>query len=124
MSPIALFLQADIVVKVVMVGLVLASLWTWTIIVGQWIRMRRVGQLEMRPEIVVTDTIPAPPQDLVVVAVRREQVRAAAQQAAAATAGTGLLFGLQTTLSGAPDAAQALERVTDLAAARQRSDRF
>ena len=44
MSPIALFLQADIVVKVVMVGLVLASLWTWTIIVGQWIRMRRVGR--------------------------------------------------------------------------------
>src|ERR1700712_2976287 len=44
MSPVALFLQADIVVKVVMVGLALASLWTWTIIVGQWIRMRRVGR--------------------------------------------------------------------------------
>ena len=44
MSPLALFLQADIVVKVVMVGLVLASIWTWTIIVGQWIRMRRVSR--------------------------------------------------------------------------------
>src|SRR3954462_13864441 len=42
MSPVALFLQADIVVKTVMVGLVLASIWTWTIIVGQWLRMRRV----------------------------------------------------------------------------------
>jgi hypothetical protein len=31
---------------------------------------------------------------------------------------------LQTTLSGDPDAAQALERVTDLAAAQQRSDGF
>jgi biopolymer transport protein TolQ len=41
MSPIALFLQADIVVKVVMIGLILASIWTWTIIVGQWMRMRR-----------------------------------------------------------------------------------
>jgi biopolymer transport protein TolQ len=44
MSPVALFLQADIVVKIVMVGLVLASIWTWTIIVGQWLRMRRVGR--------------------------------------------------------------------------------
>ena len=42
MSPIALFLQADIVVKVVMVGLLLASIWTWTIIVVQWARMRRI----------------------------------------------------------------------------------
>ncbi len=34
LSPIALFLQADIVVKGVMIGLLLASLWTWTIILG------------------------------------------------------------------------------------------
>ena len=44
MSPVVLFLQADIVVKVVMLGLLLASIWTWTIIVGQWLRMRRVGR--------------------------------------------------------------------------------
>jgi biopolymer transport protein TolQ len=44
MSPIALFLQADIVVKIVLVGLGIASIWTWTIIVGQWLRMRRVGR--------------------------------------------------------------------------------
>jgi len=42
MSPIALFMQADIVVKAVMVGLLLASIWTWTIIVVQWVRMRRI----------------------------------------------------------------------------------
>ena len=41
MSPIALFMQADIVVKSVMIGLVLASIWTWAIIVGQWLKMRR-----------------------------------------------------------------------------------
>jgi biopolymer transport protein TolQ len=34
LSPIALFLQADIVVKAVMIGLLLASIWTWTIIVS------------------------------------------------------------------------------------------
>src|ERR1051325_872017 len=41
MSPIALLLQADIVVKIVLAGLLLASVWTWTIILGQWQRMRR-----------------------------------------------------------------------------------
>ena len=34
-SPLALFLHADIVVKIVMAGLLLASLWTWTIIIGR-----------------------------------------------------------------------------------------
>ena len=42
LSPLTLFLQADIVVKIVMVGLVLASLWTWAIIIGHAIRIRRV----------------------------------------------------------------------------------
>src|SRR3954447_25409731 len=41
MSPATLFLQADDVVRGVMLGLILASIWTWTIIVGQWLRMRR-----------------------------------------------------------------------------------
>ena len=40
MSPVTLFLEADIVVKVVMVGLLLASIWTWMIIVAQWWKMR------------------------------------------------------------------------------------
>ena len=41
MSPVALFLQADIVVKAVMVGLILASVWTWAIIIGHALRIRR-----------------------------------------------------------------------------------
>jgi len=40
MSPIALFLQADLVVKVVMLGLLFASIWTWAIIITSW---RRIG---------------------------------------------------------------------------------
>jgi biopolymer transport protein TolQ len=44
MSPVALFLRADPVVQAVMLGLLLASVWTWTIIVGQWLRMRRVSR--------------------------------------------------------------------------------
>ena len=42
-SPVALFLQADIIVKSVMIGLLLASLWTWAIIIGHWLKVRRLS---------------------------------------------------------------------------------
>ena len=41
---IDLFLQADITVKLVMLGLLLASIWTWAIIVGQWRKMARLNR--------------------------------------------------------------------------------
>ncbi|MBB6124727.1 protein TolQ [Sphingobium subterraneum] len=40
LSPLALFLQADIVVKIVMIGLLLASIWTWAIIIGLGAKLR------------------------------------------------------------------------------------
>ncbi|HEX4847537.1 MAG TPA: MotA/TolQ/ExbB proton channel family protein, partial [Novosphingobium sp.] len=42
LDPLALFLQADIVVQAVMAGLVLASVWTWTIIAGFSLRHARL----------------------------------------------------------------------------------
>jgi biopolymer transport protein TolQ len=42
MSPLALFMQADIVVKIVMIGLLMASLWTWAIIIGHGTRLKRL----------------------------------------------------------------------------------
>ena len=42
LDPLELFLQADIVVQAVMVGLVLASIWTWTIIVSFTLRRGRL----------------------------------------------------------------------------------
>jgi biopolymer transport protein ExbB/TolQ len=39
MSPVHLFLQADIIVKIVMAGLFLASLWTWAIIFSFWFKL-------------------------------------------------------------------------------------
>jgi biopolymer transport protein TolQ len=45
MSPVALFLQADIVVKSVMVGLLLASVWTWAIIIAHFMKVRRITRL-------------------------------------------------------------------------------
>ncbi|HZD25376.1 MAG TPA: protein TolQ [Alphaproteobacteria bacterium] len=38
----ALFLKADIIVKIVMVLLLLASFWCWSIIFEKWIRFRRL----------------------------------------------------------------------------------
>ena len=42
LDPVQLFLDADIIVQAVMVGLVLASIWTWMIIVGFSLRMAAV----------------------------------------------------------------------------------
>jgi biopolymer transport protein TolQ len=50
LSPIALFLQADIIVKLVMIGLLIASIWTWAIIIAQWTKLRRVGRESDRYE--------------------------------------------------------------------------
>jgi biopolymer transport protein TolQ len=46
-SPFALFLQADIIVKAVMIGLLLASVWTWTIIVSF---AMKIGQVRRRTD--------------------------------------------------------------------------
>jgi biopolymer transport protein TolQ len=44
LDPIKLFLDADIVVQSVMAGLVLASIWVWTIIVSFSLKMSAVGR--------------------------------------------------------------------------------
>jgi biopolymer transport protein TolQ len=41
MSVWALFLQADIVVKLVIIGLILASVWTWAIVFEKYVLFRR-----------------------------------------------------------------------------------
>jgi len=41
LSLMALFLQAHIVVKLVMVGLLLASVWSWAIIINKWMLFGR-----------------------------------------------------------------------------------
>ncbi len=50
LNPVTLFLQADIVVKIVMIGLLLASIWTWSIILSFSFRLagarRRCGNFE------------------------------------------------------------------------------
>ncbi len=42
MSPLTLFMKADIVVKAVMGVLLFSSVWSWAIIIGKWMRIGRV----------------------------------------------------------------------------------
>ena len=44
MSPLSLVLHADIVVKIVMLGLLAASVWTWAIIFTHAIRLKRINR--------------------------------------------------------------------------------
>ena len=50
LSPIALFLQADWVVKAVMLGLLAASIWTWAIIVMFRVKLARIRKANERFE--------------------------------------------------------------------------
>ncbi|HWW64234.1 MAG TPA: protein TolQ [Sphingomonadaceae bacterium] len=50
LSPVTLFMQADIVVKIVMIGLILASIWTWTIIIGHGMKLRKATRDSARFE--------------------------------------------------------------------------
>lgn len=47
MNPLTLFLQADIVVKIVMIGLLFASVWTWAIIISHG---RKIGTMRKKSE--------------------------------------------------------------------------
>ncbi|QVM83650.1 protein TolQ [Novosphingobium decolorationis] len=44
LNPVTLFLDADIVVQAIMLGLILASVWVWTIIVTFTFRIARVNR--------------------------------------------------------------------------------
>lgn len=50
LSPLALFLQADVIVQAVMIGLVIASVWCWAIIFDKLFHLRRLNQLADRFE--------------------------------------------------------------------------
>ena len=50
MSPLALFLQADLVVKAVMIGLLASSVWVWAIIIVEGLGLRRTTRASDRFE--------------------------------------------------------------------------
>src|SRR3546814_9482036 len=44
LSPLALFMQADIIVKLVMLGLLAASVWTWAIIFNHGAKLKKINR--------------------------------------------------------------------------------
>lgn len=44
LNPVALFVQADLVVKAVMIGLALASLWSWAVIIDKAVRFTSLNR--------------------------------------------------------------------------------
>ena len=46
----ALFMRADIIIKLVMILLFVASIWSWTIIIDKWLRVRRLEREARRFE--------------------------------------------------------------------------
>jgi biopolymer transport protein TolQ len=50
LSPVSLFLQADLVVKIVMAGLFLASVLSWAVIVTIWLKLGRTANASRKYE--------------------------------------------------------------------------
>ncbi len=118
-----LFLQADIVVKAVMLSLVLASFWTWAIIFEKAIRLRRLrrsadqfeegfwsgGSLDQLYE--KLDNAPPDPMSVVFVTAMREWRRFAAR-------GSGGSAG-SSDMAARQSVRDRIERVMDIAVGRE-----
>ncbi|QUL37930.1 protein TolQ [Erythrobacter sp. JK5] len=79
LDPVELFLDADIVVQAVMAGLILASIWVWTIIVAFTLR---IGGLERRSRHYEADFWETTDRDAVLTKQQRREVPAARVAAA------------------------------------------
>ena len=102
LDPLELFLDADIIVQAVMVGLILASIWSWAIIVAFFMRLGKLNSAsrEYEREFWTTND--------------REGALAKSKRAAipsARVAGAGLDEWKRSTKNGAPDRAAARERI-------------
>lgn len=94
MNPLTLFLQADIVVKIVLIGLLLASIWTWAIIIGH---SARIGRMRSRSERFERDFWKADDID------RFHDARGGEEQPAARVFTAGLAEWRRSTTGGAID---------------------
>ncbi|AWW75657.1 protein TolQ [Erythrobacter sp. KY5] len=102
LDPIELFLAADIVVQAVMIGLILASIWTWAIIVSFMLRIGKLNSASRGYEAEFWDTRD---REAMLTKQRRATVPSAR------VAGAGLDEWRRSTKSGAPDRPAARERI-------------
>lgn len=102
LDPLVLFLDADIVVQAVMAGLILASIWVWTIIVAFSLR---IGKMESRSRHYEADFWETRDRDGLLSKVQRREVPSARVAAA------GLDEWKKSTSNGAIDKDAARERI-------------
>ena len=103
LDPLTLFLDADIVVQIVMIGLILASIWVWTIIVGfSW----RMARLESAGRNYQSEFWTTSDREAMISRAKRGDIPAAR------IAGAGLDEWKRSTANGrAPDPSAARERI-------------
>ena len=101
LNPLRLFLDADIVVQVVMVGLLLASLWVWTIIISFSLKMASLRRASGRFE---ADFWASDDPEAMLARTRGETP-------AARVASAGLTEFRKSTRNGVKNAGQALARI-------------
>ena len=118
LSIIGLFLQADVLVKAIIILLLIASFWSWAIIFDKWMRLRRVTREAAQFEDTfwsggslddLYDRIgnrPEDPMSAIFAAAMREWRRAASKSL---TAGSGLRASLQ----------ERIEKVMDVTVGRE-----
>ena len=102
LDPLELFLQADIVVQAVMAGLILASIWVWTIIVAF---SMRIGKMERRSRDYEVDFWETRDREAVLTKQQRREVPSARVAAA------GLDEWKKSTSGGTIDKGAARERI-------------
>ena len=102
LDPLELFLDADIIVQAVMVGLILASIWSWAIIVSFVLRMSKLNAASRSYEGDFWSTSD------------REGMLSKSKRSAipsARVAGAGLDEWKRSTKNGSPDRAATRERI-------------
>lgn len=102
LDPLELFLDADIIVQAVMVGLILASIWSWAIIIAFFLRLGKLGNASREYERDFWST-----ND-------RESALSKNKRAAipsARVAAAGLDEWKRSTKNGSPDRSAARERI-------------
>ncbi len=103
LNPIELFLDADIVVQAVMIGLILASIWTWAIIVSFSLRVGKLNKLSRYYE---DDFWTTSDREAALSKRKRSEVPAAR------VAGAGLDEWRKSTKNGSPDKNAARQRIS------------
>lgn len=102
LDPLELFFQADIIVQAVMIGLILASIWSWAIIVAFFMRLGKLNSVSRDYE---SDFWSTTDREAALSKRKRGEIPSAR------VAGAGIDEWKRSTKNGAPDRQAARDRI-------------